>query len=244
MPRDVLEPAARRPDPCAPIGVVRAVTYNVHGCVGLDGRESVGRVAAVLGGLSADVIAVQELLQHPDDHRGDQAATLASRLGMQLAFAEAMPRGRASYGIALLLRDAPERVAVHRLPRPAGAEPRVALEASVGGITVVTTHWGLGREERLAHARGTGEKLPERGPMLVLGDFNCGPGSPPARWLRRALGLAPMPATLRTFPSPFPLLPIDYALARELSFRSVRALGGRLARVASDHLPVVVEVSA
>jgi endonuclease/exonuclease/phosphatase family metal-dependent hydrolase len=40
---------------------IRLVTYNIHGCVGRDGRLAVERVAGVLAELGADVIALQEL---------------------------------------------------------------------------------------------------------------------------------------------------------------------------------------
>ena len=223
------------------IGHVRAVSYNVRRCVGLDGRESVDRIAAVLEPESADVIALQEVLRHEGGLR-NQASILATRLGMELVFAEAMPQGPASYGIALLLRRPPDRIAVHPLPRIPPAEPRVALEVSLGALTVVTTHWGLRRQERAAQAAEAGKQLPASGPLLMMGDFNCTPGSPPAKQLRGALGLEVMPGRLRTFPSPWPVVALDYALARGVEFVSVRAVRGRVARVASDHLPIVVEV--
>src|SRR5690606_4573002 len=57
------------------IGHVRAVSYNVRRCVGLDGRESVDRIAAVLEPESADVIALQEVLRHEGGLR-NQASIL------------------------------------------------------------------------------------------------------------------------------------------------------------------------
>ncbi len=43
---------------------LRTVTYNVHKCRGLDGRASATRIAGVLGEIGADVIALQEVLEH------------------------------------------------------------------------------------------------------------------------------------------------------------------------------------
>jgi endonuclease/exonuclease/phosphatase family metal-dependent hydrolase len=37
------------------------MTYNVHGCVGTDGRLDVGRIAAVIGQSRPDIVALQEL---------------------------------------------------------------------------------------------------------------------------------------------------------------------------------------
>jgi endonuclease/exonuclease/phosphatase family metal-dependent hydrolase len=40
---------------------VRIVSYNIHGCVGTDGRRDAERVAAVLEALAPDVVALQEV---------------------------------------------------------------------------------------------------------------------------------------------------------------------------------------
>ncbi len=39
---------------------IRVATYNVHACVGRDGRHDPERVARVIGELDADVVALQE----------------------------------------------------------------------------------------------------------------------------------------------------------------------------------------
>ena len=39
---------------------LRVATYNVHACVGTDGRYDPERVAAVIAELDADIVAVQE----------------------------------------------------------------------------------------------------------------------------------------------------------------------------------------
>ena len=44
-----------------PARLLRVATYNVHGCVGGDGKHDVKRIARVLRELGADVIALQEL---------------------------------------------------------------------------------------------------------------------------------------------------------------------------------------
>ena len=41
-------------------GRIRVATYNVHGCIGTDGRHDPGRVANVITELDADVVALQE----------------------------------------------------------------------------------------------------------------------------------------------------------------------------------------
>ena len=39
----------------------RAVSCNIHRCVGLDGRQDTGRVAEVIRELGADIVGLQEV---------------------------------------------------------------------------------------------------------------------------------------------------------------------------------------
>ena len=43
------------------------VTYNIHACVGTDGRFEPARIAGVLRELDADVVALQEVDHHHVD---------------------------------------------------------------------------------------------------------------------------------------------------------------------------------
>ena len=58
-----------------PESCLRIASYNVHGCVGTDGRKDASRIAAVIRELECDTVGLQEV-----DHRLDY---IAGRLGMQ-----------------------------------------------------------------------------------------------------------------------------------------------------------------
>ena len=60
---------------------VRVATYNIHRCRGLDGRTRPDRIAAVLRGLDADVLALQEVIGAGPRH-GGHAEELGAALGM------------------------------------------------------------------------------------------------------------------------------------------------------------------
>src|SRR4051794_15627935 len=76
---------------------LRAVTYNVHKCRGMDGRVSVIRIAGVLREVHADVIALQEVLGH-------QAEALASEVEMPFALGENRRHQGFAYGNVVLSR--------------------------------------------------------------------------------------------------------------------------------------------
>ncbi|MFW5920267.1 MAG: endonuclease/exonuclease/phosphatase family protein [Polyangiales bacterium] len=240
---------------------LRIATYNVHGCVGVDGRRSVERIVDVLRRCEADVIALQELfVEGPLGGPNDQPSEIAKRLGMQCVFtATAVGRER-RYGHGLLARK-PVRLLQHgRLPTLPGKpwlERRSALLAAVGlgpehEMHVLTTHLGLDRRERLAQADALlgmqwlgGRRRTE--PLVVCGDLNCMPYS---RVYRRITGeyrdVQEGRGPLRpraTWPSVLPVLRIDHLLvSRDVEVRSATVGRWPLARVASDHLPVIATI--
>ena len=169
---------------------VRVMTYNVHSCVGLDGRLSISRVARVLAQCDADVIALQELdVQKSRTGFGDQAFELAQKLGMAVHFHPAFSIAMEQYGDAILSRLPTRLVRASSLPAdPSGrrGEPRGALwvEVDCGDweLQLINTHLGLRSLERLAQVEELlGSKWigsPQcRGPTVLCGDLNAGPAS-------------------------------------------------------------------
>ena len=64
----------------------RLVTWNVHRCVGRDGRCAPERIARLLAELNADIIALQELdIRRSRTGRVDQAEAIAEALSVELS---------------------------------------------------------------------------------------------------------------------------------------------------------------
>jgi endonuclease/exonuclease/phosphatase family metal-dependent hydrolase len=200
------------------------------------------------------------LLQEVGDHEGrpptiDHAAFLADELRMDRAVAVTLPRGPYGYGNCVLARGAitvSERFDL----TIANNEPRCGLRAvaelsEVGrALTVVVVHLGLRwAERRLQVDRLLADDGPiagAEGPIVVGGDFNDWPPGPTTRLLGRKLLDAAWPNLdfRGTFPSPFPFLRLDRLYAtRGLHVRRYHVHRSKLARVASDHLPIVVDYS-
>jgi endonuclease/exonuclease/phosphatase family metal-dependent hydrolase len=220
-------------------------TYNVHGCVGLDGVVDVARIADVLADLDADVIALQEVLAGREGVDG-QLAELAVRLGMDAVVGSTMQRGQCRYGNALLSRLPISDVRVIDLS-VAGYEPRCLLHARVefGGshIDVFNTHLGLRVRERHAQIRACHRVLDDDPvlPQVMMGDFNA--------WLPRGDVLGPLRARFgaqpapRSFPCRRPVFALDRIWTRPRAWLQEIHVGShRHARVASDHLPVWARV--
>ena len=190
---------------------LRVATYNVHGCRGMDRRRSEERIAEVIATLEVDVIGLQELDLNRRRSAGvDQAALIAGQLGWHRFFHPALRRGDEHYGDAVLsryplrMRKAQELPSVTtRICPESRAAIWVEIETPDGAVQVINTHLGLGRRERLMQAQllAGPEWLGSVGsddPLILLGDLNSLPGSPPFQLLARQL------RDVRTFVSPPP----------------------------------------
>jgi endonuclease/exonuclease/phosphatase family metal-dependent hydrolase len=239
--------------------MLRIMTYNVHRCVGGDGRLDVGRVAAVIAQCRPDIVALQEL----DVCRArtgvvDQAHAIAQRLGMGFHFHAAVQVREERYGDAILTAAPLTVIKAAALPGSSSIralEPRGALwvELQVGArrLQVLNTHLGLvpheqrGQAAALVGPHWIGGAL-RRDPMILLGDFNATPHASAYRTLagtlKDARRIGPAVRVGATFPSRFPILPIDHVFVSDgIVVESVQAITAPLARSASDHLPLVVD---
>jgi endonuclease/exonuclease/phosphatase family metal-dependent hydrolase len=95
-------------------------------------------------------------------------------------------------------------------------------------------------EQVEALVRGAGPPHDLPGSRVVIGDLNEWFPGAVGRALRRELQ---GPRIRRTHPAPLPIFPLDRIYwDRELHADSVRVHRSQLARIASDHLPVVARL--
>ncbi|MBI5136113.1 MAG: endonuclease/exonuclease/phosphatase family protein [Nitrospirae bacterium] len=236
------------------------MTYNVHGCVGTDGRLSPHRIARVIARYRPDVVCLQELdVGRARSGRMDQAHEIATALGMDVDFHAAMVIEDEHYGNAVLSRLPMRRAHAAQLPgdpRHPAREPRgalwVAVDAPFGPLQIITTHLGLAPAERRRQAATlTGPQWAGHpdfaGPGLVCGDFNALPGSPAHHHLSRSLldvqAVLPGHRPRATWSGQYRLGRIDHMfLNGRLAVTAVEVPRTALTQVASDHLPLVADL--
>jgi len=253
---------------------IRVMSYNIHRWAGQDGRLDVGRLAHVIRSAGADVVGLNEVLQPVTGSRHTQEplAELADRLDMFYAFGASGwidrkgPGWHGPVGNALLSRYPLRDVTNTLLPGLHPTKQRSLLAATLGdgpspGWRAHVTHLDHAFEGiRLLQVRAVLRHLPAHGPHYVGGDFNT-PGfvghhsryllPPVLRYFQRA-GYRDAFHEVghgngRTFPSALPILRIDFLfLPTQYASALLRAyaLNSRVTHFASDHRPVVAELSA
>jgi endonuclease/exonuclease/phosphatase family metal-dependent hydrolase len=227
---------------------VTIASYNIHRGVGMDRRLDLARIADVIAETGADVIGLQEVIREDGRDDADHAAFLAARLGMEFVMGETRTHGRGTYGNAVLTRlpvAGSARCDLSWRTREARGCLRVDLAVSGTVLHVFNCHLGLNLRERrrqldlLAGFIAVSHQLP--GPRVLMGDFNEWHFGPITRGLRREFA-SPMRRhrLRRTHPSWFPLFKLDRIYwDGALEGREFHAHRTRLARIASDHLPVI-----
>ena len=243
-----------------PLPSLRAATYNVHGCVGMDRQRSEARIAEVIDSMSVDVVGLQELdVSRPRSASADQAALIAQELGWKHVFHPAMRHGDEQYGNAILSRFPFTLKRALELPGLAPwycREKRVAIwlevETDLGPVQIINSHFGLGRMERILQAQSLiGSDwlgaLPEHAPAILLGDFNSVRTSRAyqilAAFLRDVRTLVQPPGAYRTFPTRFPSLAVDHIfVSAALHATKLNVHRTPVARVASDHFPLIADL--
>jgi endonuclease/exonuclease/phosphatase family metal-dependent hydrolase len=237
----------------SPIGPValRIATYNIHRCRGLDGRTRPDRIARVLRGVDADVIALQEVVG-AGPRGGGHAEEIGAALGMGWVMAPARQLRGHHFGNAVLSRFPIVEHIEHDLSWKT-CEPRRAqrVDVDAGGciLHVYNVHLGTAILERRHQAHRLATIVSDRhvaGSKIVLGDFNEWMKGLATTLLSEKLNSVDLRDYLkrrRTYPGFFPFLHLDHIYyAGRVQIVGVELPRTRLALVASDHLPLVANV--
>lgn len=225
---------------------LRLASYNIRKAVGLDWRRDPIRTLQVIGGLRADIVALQEA----DKRLGPRPAALSPEsivreTGLRAVRLARSPVSLGWHGNAVLVRDGIE-VAGTALIKLPGIEPRggvlVRLRTPTGDLTVVGVHLGLRRRCRRQQFARILDVLGEAGTAraVILGDFN--------EWSVDR-GVEPLLPRFQvvspglSFHASQQVAPLDrIALGPGLRLLDMGVETGTAARRASDHLPIWTDI--
>ncbi|HET7752292.1 MAG TPA: endonuclease/exonuclease/phosphatase family protein [Anaeromyxobacteraceae bacterium] len=235
---------------------LRLMTWNVHGMHGRSRRHDPDRVAQVIIDARVDVAGLQEVgALRGREGLADPKTALEQLTGLSVAYATTELRRGFPFGNATLARHPITATRTYDLS-VAGREPRGCLRTDIdvpgGALHFFNVHLGLAWRERRRQASQllSADILRDAAllyPLVLVGDFNS-PWpriSAVPRWIGRHLrdGAVLGRSAGPTFPSRLPFLRLDRAFVGP----AVRVLGAEVltsqtARLASDHLPIVLEI--
>ncbi|MGD2064483.1 MAG: endonuclease/exonuclease/phosphatase family protein [Nitrospirota bacterium] len=235
---------------------MRILTYNIQVAIGsrryrhylLHGWKHVmphgqtirnlDRIASVIEPF--DVVALQEVDSGSFRTRFvNQAEYLAEKTGF-VAWNSLVTRDFgvvAQHTNSLLSRRKPLQVVTHRLPGLLEGRGLIEAEYPLDGRTVAVfcTHLALNCRARIRQVQYIADLVNERDSAILLGDFNCQPGSRGLRHFLQHTRLRTGAPLHASYPSWRPSRIIDHILAtNDLELTGLQTLPDLL----SDHLPV------
>lgn len=220
-------------------GRFTVATFNIHHGRGRDGRVDIARTAAVLTGLDADLVALQEVDRNlPRSGSVDQATELERLTGFQVSFAPVIQFEGGEYGLAMATKD---RIDITVLPLPSvgEAEPRAAVVMRWQDISIVSTHLSRSPVARKLQTEALAAiAVATEPPAMVVGDLNQ-PRSQLGPLI--AAGFVVARPSLPRFQIALPTRHIDHVLTGP----GLEVIGAAMVTTdASDHLPLVVTVKS
>lgn len=221
------------------------MSYNIFHGEGMDGVTSYERIARIVTGCNADVVAMQEVDSATERSNGAYVlGEIARAAGMHCEFARAIPYGGGAYGIGILSKEKP--ISVKRVPLPGREEARVLLVVEFANYYMGCMHLSLTPDDQMASLpiiRKMAATLDK--PFLLAGDWNVEPSDAFISEISKDAVLF-NDTTLATWPADKPNVMIDYISAWRSTFtpRKVKASYFKVLpeTVASDHRPVVAKV--
>ncbi len=240
--------------------LLRIMTYNVHSCIGMDGKISPERIARVIARYEPDIVALQELdVKKSRTGSVDQVHLISKFLQMEYHFHPAIHIEEERYGDAILTHLPMKLVKTGILPNIPGnpsIEPRgaiwVEIEVNNQSINVINTHLDVRVRPRRAQLEALLSKEwtnhPDyQGTTVFCGDFNTLPSSPLYRKLKENFKDTQYKSSIGnprgTFSARFPTARIDYIFVNEeINVLSSYVPSTELTRIASDHLPLITDL--
>ena len=244
---------------------LRVLTYNIHRAIGLDRRFKPERIEQIIGDHSPDIVMLQEVDEGvPRSRELAMAKEIATNLGYPyFAMGHNVSLRKGYYGNATLsrypiVRERNINLTIDNKKRRGCQHTTIQIQSTAGKLyllEVFNLHLGLAAQERqkqtsrLMRSKEFATLDPHM-PCIFGGDFND--------WLSRlrALiveGMGMQCATdhttdkgitsIKTYPSFSPRGGLDRVYYRgELRLLSVEKCRHQVAKVASDHLPVIADL--
>lgn len=239
------------------LGKIKIMSYNIHAAVPpfTPGTVNMDAIAAVIKAEQPDIVLLQEVDKNTgrNGYSKDQSAELGAMTQMNVAFFSATNVGQGFYGVAILSKFPLSNIRKQLLPKgAAGEEQRVVGFAQVDlpgkdSLVAMVTHLQHNSaDSRLLQVKELVNIASAiKQPLLMGGDLNEQPSAAPFfsvfdNSFTRTCSTGNCP---NTFPANNATSIIDYLAYRPSNAFSVQSHKVVMETFASDHLPLVSELT-
>jgi endonuclease/exonuclease/phosphatase family metal-dependent hydrolase len=233
---------------------MRLLSYNIHkGVGGADRRYRLDRIIDVIRAEQPDLVCLQEVDFNVKRSRFDnQPAILADRLRTHSAYYQLNhPHREGGYGNLILSRwplVSRHQLSIRYRRRKNRGAQVVVVDTPEGQVRLVNWHLGLAERERRWQVGHLLEHnlldATNHLPTLIAGDYNDWRNTlGPLRFALHGFEQVTAPTKhYRSFPAFFPVAALDKVYRKgPIRVEEAGTVRHRLARRASDHLPLVVD---
>jgi endonuclease/exonuclease/phosphatase family metal-dependent hydrolase len=233
--------------------IIRIMTYNVHSCLGRDGKDSYMRIARIIAGFKPDIVSLQELdVGKIRSGNIDQAKIIADILNMHYHFHPSFCLAEEKFGNAILSLYPMKIIKADTLSQNYNVEPRGAVMVKINcmgkNILVLNTHLGLKYKERAIHIEELlGDnwlKKINRDNTVICGDFNFSIRSRLYKKITNNYNdifeIYPKKIFSRTWMG---IRRIDYIfISYGINVKKIFVPRNHLTKIASDHYPIIADI--
>jgi endonuclease/exonuclease/phosphatase family metal-dependent hydrolase len=230
---------------------IKILSYNVHKLFDITGRKYfLSALKETLSGMDIDLVFLQEFpgvvhQNHKKDFSKDPLEHLADQLWDHYVYGKNAISSKQNHGNAIIskypfVHSKNFNLSNHRLEKRGFLFGQIEIEEQ--NIAVGCTHLDLtlvGRNRQVKKIKPIlQEHCEDSMPLLICGDFNDWDGqiSEKMKALHlKAEKIGP------TFPSFYPVLPLDRIFYRHLSCKKIKVLNDKHWKNLSDHLPMYGE---
>lgn len=229
---------------------MKIMSFNTQHCLNyIEQKIDFAIMAKAIKACDPDIVGLQEMRgEGPSPEYTDQVRILSELTGMQYYyFAHAIDiGGEGLYGNGLLSKRPIVRAEKIMIPDPVVKvgrryETRCIIKAELeGGVTVLTTHFGLNHDEQVNAVATVVKNLADQR-CILMGDFNVTPDDAVLSEIRAKMKdtADAIDGEQLTFPSDVPQRKIDYIFVSP----DVKVCDAEIpAIVASDHRPHLASV--
>lgn len=224
---------------------LKILSYNIHKGKNLAQEYILKQIKSSISSVGADLVLLQEVVGNSNKITTSQFEFLADSIWDHYAYGRNAVKNEYNHGNAILSKYPIlkwENVDISSSKLESRGILYAYLEIEKVSVHVFCLHLSLRQKDRVKQLQRLStllKDIPSGEPIIVGGDFNDWNKKLNSQMNEIGLEMITLP---KTFPSFYPLLPLDRIYVRNIKQLKVEVLTDKSWRELSDHLALLVEI--